>query len=388
MMIDANGTQLHVSQRGDGELAVVFLHYWGGTARTWSPVLDALPADLKAVALDARGWGQSARPENGYDMVTQADDVAAVIAQLGLSRYVLVGHSMGGKVAQLLASRCPIGLQGVLLVAPSPAQGKALAADEKQAMLGAYTHTQAVAATLDHVLAGSPLPAALREQVIADSVAGAASAKSHWPAMGLAQDVSADLGRIDVPVHILVGEHDRVDAVSLMREVVQPSIRGADLQVVSGAGHLLPLEAPQAVAAAVLDLVGRAIHAAGHGTARPEALPAAFDDALNAGDLERVMALFDPRAVMRMTDGTTVAEGHAALRGGLAGLLSMRPTLQNRVRRVLVSDDVALLLLDWTIRLHSPDQGEITQRGTATQVAQRGGDGQWRLRISNPLGLA
>ena len=58
---------------------------------------------------DQRGWGDSANAPGPYDVQRLADDAQAVIAALGYSNYVLVGHSMGGKVAQALAARRPPG---------------------------------------------------------------------------------------------------------------------------------------------------------------------------------------------------------------------------------------------------------------------------------------
>jgi ketosteroid isomerase-like protein len=57
------------------------------------------------------------------------------------------------------------------------------------------------------------------------------------------------------------------------------------------------------------------------------------------------------------------------------------------VRRSLVSDDVALVLLDWTVTMTLPDGRNARQCGTATQVMTREDDGVWKLRISNPLGI-
>jgi pimeloyl-ACP methyl ester carboxylesterase len=61
------------------------------------------------VAIDFRGWGLSDKSASDYKLETLADDVIGVIADLGLKSFVLVGHSMGGKVAQLLAARGPKG---------------------------------------------------------------------------------------------------------------------------------------------------------------------------------------------------------------------------------------------------------------------------------------
>jgi pimeloyl-ACP methyl ester carboxylesterase len=253
MKISANGITLHAEESGTGDLALLFLHYWGGTARSWAPVMDALPRTLRSIALDARGWGESDRPGNGYDIATMADDVEAAVAALELKRYVLVGHSMGGKVAQLLASRRPAGLAGLVLVAPSPAQGKTLAAPEREGMKGAYASPGSVAWTIDNVLSERPLREAARAQIIAGSLAGDLAAKESWPVAAISEDVSGDLARIEVPVLVIGGEKDKVDSVDMLRTVVVPSLPGATLNVVSGAGHLLPLEAPREVAGLIGD---------------------------------------------------------------------------------------------------------------------------------------
>lgn len=251
MKIAANGITLHAEENGHGEPALVFLHYWGGTARSWQAVIAALPNDLRSIALDARGWGKSDRPVAGYDIRTMADDVEAAVVALGLQRYLLVGHSMGGKVAQLLASRRPVGLAGLILVAPSPAQGKRLPAAEQEAMAGAYADTEAAGWTVDNILSGGPLPTELRVEVIAGSLAGAAAAKRAWPHAAIAEDVSADLQRIDVPVLVIGGGKDKVDSVEMLQSLVLPSISTARLAVIDSAGHLLPLEAPLEVAAQI-----------------------------------------------------------------------------------------------------------------------------------------
>lgn len=251
MDITANGIKLHVEDQGAGDLALVFLHYWGGTSRTWKNVINSLKSEVRSVALDARGWGRSDRPEGGYDIVSMANDVEAAIAALGLRHYVLVGHSMGGKVAQLLASRQPVGLMGLVLVAPSPAQGKILPDDIREGMKGAYAMPESTAWTIDNVLAELPLSQAIRDQVIEDSVGGAAAAKQYWPAGAIAEDVSADLGRIEIPVLVIGGEKDKVDSVELLQSVVVPSLPGAELTIIPGVGHLSPLEAPQEVASRI-----------------------------------------------------------------------------------------------------------------------------------------
>ena len=120
----------------------------------------------------------------------------------------------------------------------------------------------------------------------------------------------------------------------------------------------------------------------------PEEVPAHFDAAFNRADPDAVLALFDDPATMRLQNGQVVEADRAALQAAFAHLLSMHPHIHNEVRRVLRCDDVALVLMDWTVTVRDPEGQERVDRGTATQVMKQQADGTWRLKISNPLGVA
>ena len=120
----------------------------------------------------------------------------------------------------------------------------------------------------------------------------------------------------------------------------------------------------------------------------PEEVPAYFDAAFNRADPDAVLALFDDPATMRLQNGQVVEADRAALQAAFAHLLSMQPHIHNEVRRVLRCDDVALVLMDWTVTVRDPEGQERVDRGTATQVMKQQADGTWRLKISNPLGVA
>jgi len=256
MDIRTRATTIHISDSGSGEPALVFLHYWGGSSRTWDAVVSELANGHRSVAVDHRGWGLSEAPPQGYAIADMADDVQDVIATLRLSHYVLVGHSMGGKVAQLLASRRPQGLAGVVLVAPSPPSPTILPDEQRAAMAAAYESRVSIAWVLDNVLTAAPLDDRLREQVIADSLRGAREAKAAWPNAAMREDITQEVGSIDVPVLVVGGELDQVDPVETLRREVLPRIAGARLNVLPGTGHLSPLEAPSALAAIIRQFLG------------------------------------------------------------------------------------------------------------------------------------
>jgi pimeloyl-ACP methyl ester carboxylesterase len=256
MDIIANGVRLHVEDRGQGPTTLVFLHYWGGSSRTWREVIGALGPDVRSIAIDQRGWGRSDAPADGYALADLADDAEAVIAALSLDRYILVGHSMGGKVAQLIASRRPAGLQGLVLVAPSPPTPMAVPLEVRQGMVHAYDDRTSVIATVEQVLAGGLLEPDLLERVITDSLAGARPAKTAWPLAISQEDISQAVVAIDAPTLIISGTDDRVDPPAVLRAELLPRVPQARLHLLPGIGHLSPLEAPADLAAAIRAFTG------------------------------------------------------------------------------------------------------------------------------------
>lgn len=255
MDIQSNGVRIHVSQQGDGDRALVFLHYYGGSSRTWRFVMDALSPSIRNVATDHRGWGRSEAPADGYRIEDLADDAQGVIEALGLRRFVLVGHSMGGKTAQLLASRRLPGLKGLVLVAPSPPSPMRLPDEQRAVMASAYASRESVEWVLDNVLTATRLSGEVREQVVADSLAGAAQAKLAWPNVAMLDDITSEVSAIDVPVLVISGDRDQVDRIETLREELLSRIAGARLHVLPGVGHLSPFEAPERVAAVISDFI-------------------------------------------------------------------------------------------------------------------------------------
>lgn len=258
MHIHTRDTRIHVKEQGEGKLALVFLHYWGGSSRTWDGVINELSisSQYRTIATDHRGWGDSDAPEHGYSIADLANDAQDVIEALNLPHYVLIGHSMGGKTAQLLASRRPAGLKGVVLVAPSPPSPMVLPDEQRAAMAAAYDSRESINWVLDNILTATPLPPAYREQVIVDSLRGAPQAKAAWPNAAMLEDITSNVQSIDVPVIVIAGELDKVDRVETLRKELLPRIAGSRLHVLPGTGHLSPLEAPAAVAAVIRQFVG------------------------------------------------------------------------------------------------------------------------------------
>lgn len=99
------GTRIHYRTAGRGPTAMVFLHGFAAALSTWEELVPWLPEEqFTLYLLDLKGFGHSAKPRHGsYAVEEQAAVVAACIAALGLQRVVLVGHSLGGGIALLVA---------------------------------------------------------------------------------------------------------------------------------------------------------------------------------------------------------------------------------------------------------------------------------------------
>jgi pimeloyl-ACP methyl ester carboxylesterase len=115
-MMGAAG-RLHVDDGGSGGVPVVFLHSFAGSSQQWRAQLDHLRSQRRALAIDLRGHGQSDGPASGgYSVEAFADDIGAVVDELKLDRFVLVGHSMGGAAATAYVGRHPDRVAGLVLV--------------------------------------------------------------------------------------------------------------------------------------------------------------------------------------------------------------------------------------------------------------------------------
>jgi 3-oxoadipate enol-lactonase len=247
--ISIRGAELVVDDAGRDEPTLIFLHYWGGSARTWDTVASQLPASIRKIAINQRGWGGSQALDGRYGLEALADDVIDTVEALGIGRYVVVGHSMGGKVAQVLAGRRPHGLAGLVLIAPAPPTPMQVPAEVRAGMLASYQSREGVLQAL-HILVGSVLDDTQREQVIQDTLHGHAEAKRSWPEQGMIADVSAALTGLDLPVEIILAERDPIEREAALRPIFAECLPQATLTIIPDVGHLVPLEAPHAVASA------------------------------------------------------------------------------------------------------------------------------------------
>ncbi len=251
---------LDVADAGDGGRPIMLLHGFTADKSEVAEVLEPLAErGWHAVAPDLRGHGRSDHPTEGdaYSFDVLAADILGLADHLGWDRFALVGHSMGGAVAQLVALDHPDRLAGLVLASTfhGPVKGISLELVE----LGSWVVRESGMAGLAQALAA-------RRADDAESVAafermqearpGYAAQSVHrlestspdmWLALAPAFVTQVDrldrLHSLDVPTAVVVGELDATMLDDCLR--LADTIPGASLTVIPGAGHVPQLEEPE-----------------------------------------------------------------------------------------------------------------------------------------------
>jgi pimeloyl-ACP methyl ester carboxylesterase len=161
---------------------------------------------------------------------------------------------MGGKVAQLLASRRPAGLVGLILVAPAAPTPTRFPEEARQQQLHAYDNRDTVLGTIAFLCARTPEPQIV-EQIIKDSLSGAPEAKLAWPTSAILEDISSEVAKIEIPTIVLAGEQDRLDSVEQHHREIIARIPNSRLEIIADSGHLVPIDEPVKLARAITEFV-------------------------------------------------------------------------------------------------------------------------------------
>jgi pimeloyl-ACP methyl ester carboxylesterase len=258
---------LAVRCEGDGE-ALVLVHGSGTSGAIWRRAIPLLAgAGRRTVAPDLPGYGRSPAAGRGFALTAVADALADGLGEASVpAPYDLVGHSMGGAIALLLAARRPAAVRRLVLVAPA---GLAALPTPVAALLGAVAAPYAVArrrlatpllrsATVRRLAlagvardGGSVPPEDARA-----ALASSAGATRIGPglASAAAADLRAELASLRGPIGLVWGEHDpiiprkRIEVIRAVREDVV-------LRVVPGTAHAPMLERPDAFVAALEDVL-------------------------------------------------------------------------------------------------------------------------------------
>lgn len=239
---------------GSGKTALLFLHYFGGSQRTWRHVVDTLSTEHRCITADLPGFGDAAGIP-GYSVADMQDAVREVIASLAPSPVVLIGHSMGGKVAMTLAADPPENLQQVILVAPSPLLPEPMTEEQRATMTAAnetrdgaqqFVKNGALALSDEDLQTG-----------VDDVFRTNDEAWKAWPQHGTREDWSQRITKFAVRTDLVVGEHDEAIPLAFQRKHTLPLVEGSGgtLTTIANAAHMLPYEAPSELTAAIATAV-------------------------------------------------------------------------------------------------------------------------------------
>jgi pimeloyl-ACP methyl ester carboxylesterase len=276
--MEIEGDRIHYVDTGGTGLAIVMIHGLGGNLLHFGYALAGLLAtEFRLIVVDRPGSGYSTRAA-GADatLASQASVIAKLIGALGLTRPLLVGHSLGGAISLALALDHPDCVGGLALIAPlTHARGEVPAV-----FRGLVIRTNLVRNLVAWTLA-TPLgilrgPAALKEVFAPEAVAPdfllraggllGLRPKAFYATSSdivVINDVLPDYMKryssLNLLFGILFGKDDRLLDYRAQGEAMKLSCPALDLELIDG-GHMLPMTAPDRCAALIRRIAGRRQH--------------------------------------------------------------------------------------------------------------------------------
>ncbi|MDX6645514.1 MAG: hypothetical protein QOK40_1241 [Miltoncostaeaceae bacterium] len=236
--IELNGATLHYEERGAGT-PLVLVHGGLVSSAMWEPLLPTLVDGFRVITPDSRGHGRSTNPSGALSYAQIADDVAALIAALGLLRPVVGGYSDGGQVALELGARHPEAACALIVGAAYPDFATTGIRESNRAFLGADDAGTPDLAQLDahlgdfaeHLKSWHPGGAEQWRALVRQS------ARMWLDYPGLTPDA---VRAIDAPVLVFTGDRDDWFPLDLMVALYR-ALPNAELAVCPMADHFAPV---------------------------------------------------------------------------------------------------------------------------------------------------
>jgi non-heme chloroperoxidase len=251
--VTVNNVKINYIEQGAGDEAIVFVHGITGSLGDWREVLERLPKEYHAYALDQRGHGQSDKP-GSYQLAEMSEDIYAFSQELGIGPFIYVGHSMGGTLGLRFALDHPEALKAMVLVAHFPVHEWMTpeAAAPLLAMTGAddiptayttmFASPEIVRGSVGQMFATPPSEEVVNERVN-DVLSTDLAAVGDCYAWMLSSGLEPHLGEIRVPTLIVAGAQDPTPPE--VQRLDANSINGCRFEVFEDTGHFVPQETPQ-----------------------------------------------------------------------------------------------------------------------------------------------
>lgn len=247
----ANGIDIHYLRTGGSRPPLVLLHGLTGNGACWSPLARALESDYDVVMPDARGHGGSSTPLHGYRYDDHARDVVGLIQGLGLAAPILLGHSMGGMTAAVVASQAATTIRALILADPtflSPQRQREVRDSDVMEQ-----HRRFLSLSRDEVLAQLRARHPHRSSEIVELIAEA-RLQTSLDAFDVLTPPNPEylslMSAISVPTLLVVGDTGAVVSLEAARELasLNPCLR---VEQIHGVGHGLVYDQPERFEAVV-----------------------------------------------------------------------------------------------------------------------------------------
>ena len=247
------------AERGRGTRTLVFLHGIGGGHSAFDDQLERFAGDARTIAWDMPGYGQSP-PLEPMTFAGLADALAALLDARGVERAILVGHSMGGMVAQEFVARRPDRVAALVLYATSPAFGgpagdwqRRFLAERLRPLDDGKTPADIAPELIGAMTGDGADPRGVARAIACMSAVPVATYRAALHCL-VAFDRRESLGTIRCPTLALAGERDRVASPAVVERMAQ-AIPTATYRMLAGVGHLANLEQPALFEAALGDFL-------------------------------------------------------------------------------------------------------------------------------------
>jgi pimeloyl-ACP methyl ester carboxylesterase len=239
-----DGVQMHYKHMGTGSKTVVLVHGWQVSGSVWNIVVDELAAMYQLIVVDLRGAGASNDALGPYIVERYSEDILNLVETLELERFVLVGHSMGGAIAQRFATDHSDLLAGLVLIASVPASGLPLP-PEAQALFRSTAGSRAQTEAFWQTTLANPLPPAIFNMLVDSSMTvrpqACLAAFDSWRQLNFAHEV----GHISAPTLVLAPAVDTPMTPDFLYEKVAALISNSRFVIIDNTSHYPQLEQPQ-----------------------------------------------------------------------------------------------------------------------------------------------
>jgi pimeloyl-ACP methyl ester carboxylesterase len=240
---------------GEGR-PVILVHAFPFDGRMWQDTAKCLAGKCRVIAPDMRGFGESALGKGQPSIADMADDLAALMDELGVAKATVGGMSMGGYVALAFAARHSDRLEGLILAdTRAAADSDAARAGRSDALR--LVENQGVEPYLERQLGALLSPSASED--IRNRVRTLGRQQSEGVCAGIRAlrdrpDRRAELPSIVCPTLLIVGTEDKISSPTEMAEIAR-AISASRLTEIAGAGHLSNLEKPSEFVAAIANFI-------------------------------------------------------------------------------------------------------------------------------------